>query len=141
MRPELTALLALADEKLRAAGLLVAGEAWGDASSRAYYAAFHAVSAALLSRGETYSRHGQVLGAFKRAFVHTGLLPREFTFRALLEVWFSRYPASVHTDLCRRFRFPDDTLPGRGDYYRVSPHPTWRGGNATPRQAESLSSS
>ena len=42
------------------------------AVSRAYYAAFHAVSAALLSRGETYSRHGQVLGAFNRAFVHTG---------------------------------------------------------------------
>jgi uncharacterized protein (UPF0332 family) len=79
VRPELTALLTLADEKLRAAGLLVAGGAWGDASSRAYYAAFHAVSAALLSRGETYSRHGQVLGAFNRAFVHTGLLPREFT--------------------------------------------------------------
>jgi uncharacterized protein (UPF0332 family) len=79
VRPELRALLALADEKLRAAGLLVAGGAWGDASSRAYYAAFHAVSAALLSRGETYARHGQVLGAFNRAFVHTGLLPKEFT--------------------------------------------------------------
>ena len=79
MRPELTALLTLADEKLRAAGLLVAGGAWGDASSRAYYAAFHAVSAVLLSRGETYSRHGQVLGVFNRAFVHTGFLPREFT--------------------------------------------------------------
>ena len=48
-------------------------------SSRAYYAAFHAVSAALLSRGETYSRHGQVLGAFNRALVPTGLFPKEFT--------------------------------------------------------------
>jgi uncharacterized protein (UPF0332 family) len=79
MRSELTALLTLADEKLRAAGLLVAGGAWGDASSRAYYAAFHAVSAALLSRGETSSRHGQVLGAFNKAFVHTELFPKEFT--------------------------------------------------------------
>jgi uncharacterized protein (UPF0332 family) len=79
VRSEFTALLALADEKLRAAGLLVAGGAWGDASSRAYYAAFHAVSAALLSRGETYSRHGQVLGAFNSAFVHTELFPKEFT--------------------------------------------------------------
>lgn len=68
MSPELTALLTSADEKLRAAGLLVAGGAWGDASSRAYYAAFHAVSGALLSQGETYSRHGQVLGAFKQGF-------------------------------------------------------------------------
>jgi uncharacterized protein (UPF0332 family) len=73
------ALLALADEKLRAASLLIAGGAWGDASSRAYYAAFHAVSAALLSRGETYSRHAQVLGAFNKIFVHTGPFPKEFT--------------------------------------------------------------
>ena len=79
MRAEVTALLTLADAKLRAAGLLVAGGAWGDASSRAYYAAFHAVSVALLSRGETYARHGQVLGAFNRAFVHAGLFPQEFT--------------------------------------------------------------
>jgi uncharacterized protein (UPF0332 family) len=79
VRSELTVLLSLADEKLRAAGLLIVGGAWGDASSRAYYAAFHAVSAALLSRGKTYSRHGQVLGAFNRAFVHAGLFPREFT--------------------------------------------------------------
>lgn len=73
MRNELDALLALADEKLRAAHLLVEGGAWGDASSRAYYAAFHAVSVALLSRDKTYSRHGQVLGAFNRGFIHTGL--------------------------------------------------------------------
>lgn len=73
MRDELAALLALSDEKLRAAQLLVAGGAWGDASSRAYYAAFHAVSAALLSRDETYSRHGQILGAFNKGFVHTGV--------------------------------------------------------------------
>ncbi len=79
MRNELDALLALSDEKLRAAQLLVQGGAWGDASSRAYYAAFHAVSAALLSRDETYSRHGQVLGAFNRSFIHTGVFPRKFT--------------------------------------------------------------
>lgn len=79
MRSELTALFTLAEEKLRAAHLLIAGGAWGDASSRAYYAAFHAVSAALLFRGETYSRHAQVLGAFNKSFVHTELLPREFT--------------------------------------------------------------
>ena len=60
MREELAAMLALAEEKLRAARLLLEGEAWGDASSRAYYAAFHAVSAALLSQDETYSSHAQV---------------------------------------------------------------------------------
>lgn len=79
MRDELTAILTLAEEKLRAAHLLIEGEAWGDASSRAYYAAFHAVSAALLSRNQTYSSHAQVLGAFNKVFVHLGLFPREFT--------------------------------------------------------------
>ena len=79
MRDELAAMLAMAEEKLRAARLLLAGEAWGDASSRAYYAAFHAVSAALLSRSETYSSHAQALGAFNKGFVHPGLFPREFT--------------------------------------------------------------
>ena len=72
-------MLALAEEKLRAARLLLDGAAWGDASSRAYYAAFHAVSAALLSRDETYSSHAQVLGAFNKTFVHAGHFPREFT--------------------------------------------------------------
>jgi uncharacterized protein (UPF0332 family) len=51
VRPQLTMLLTLADETLCTARLLIAGGAWGDASSRAYYAAFHAVSAALLSHG------------------------------------------------------------------------------------------
>lgn len=50
-----------------------------DASSRAYYAAFHAVSAALLSKGETYSSHAQVLGRFNKTFIHHGIFPREFT--------------------------------------------------------------
>ena len=79
MKTQMSRTLIGSRQKLRAAGLLVAGGAWGDASSRAYYAAFHAVSAVLLSRGQTYSRHGQVLGTFNRAFVHTGLLPKEFT--------------------------------------------------------------
>lgn len=46
MKAELTTLLVQAEEKLRAAKLLLQGMAWGDASSRAYYAAFHAVSGA-----------------------------------------------------------------------------------------------
>lgn len=79
MKDELKAMLAQSEEKLRAARLLLDGGAWGDASSRAYYAAFHAVSAVLLSRGETYSSHAQVLGRFNKEFVHSGVFPREFT--------------------------------------------------------------
>lgn len=79
MRDELKAMLAQADEKLRAARLLLEGSAWGDAASRAYYAAFHAVSAVLLSKGESYSSHAQVIGAFNKGFVHPGIFPKEFT--------------------------------------------------------------
>jgi uncharacterized protein (UPF0332 family) len=79
VKEEIKAVLAQAEEKLRVARLLLDGHAWGDASSRAYYAAFHAVSALLLSRGETYSSHAQVIGRFNKEFVHSGLFPAEFT--------------------------------------------------------------
>lgn len=79
MKEEVASLLALAEEKLRAAKLLLDGRAWGDASSRAYYAAFHAVSAALLARGQSFSSHARVLGAFNKEFIHQGIFPREFT--------------------------------------------------------------
>ena len=59
--------------------MLLDARAFGDAASRAYYAAFHAVSAALLARGQAYSSHAQVLGAFNKDFVHEGSFPREFT--------------------------------------------------------------
>lgn len=78
MKEEIKAILAQAEEKLRAARLLLNGHAWGDASSRAYYAAFHAVSALLLSKGETYSSHAQVISRFNKEFVHTDIFPREF---------------------------------------------------------------
>ena len=75
----MAALLAHARAKLEAALVLLAARAPGDAASRAYYAAFHAVSAVLVARGQAYSSHAQVLGAFNRDFVHAGMFPREFT--------------------------------------------------------------
>lgn len=79
MREELKTMLAQADEKLRAARILLDGNAWADAASRAYYAAFHAVSAALLSLGKTYSSHAQILGAFNKEFIRPGIFPKYFT--------------------------------------------------------------
>lgn len=79
MKQELKTMLTQAEEKLRAADLLLKGGAWGDAASRAYYAAFHAVSAVLLSKGQTYSSHAQVLGMFNKEFIHSGTFPDEFT--------------------------------------------------------------
>ncbi|MBI1871503.1 MAG: glutamate--tRNA ligase [Chlamydiae bacterium] len=79
MKAEIKSMLIQAHEKIRAARILLEGGAWGDAASRAYYAAFHAVSAVLLSGGETYSSHAQVIGAFNKNFVHAGVFPPEFT--------------------------------------------------------------
>jgi len=69
----LTAMLAKAEEKLAIAQNNLDAGFFDDASSRAYYAAFHAVSAVLAQHGMTYSSHHQVLGAFNRDFVNTGL--------------------------------------------------------------------
>jgi uncharacterized protein (UPF0332 family) len=49
-----------------------------DASaSRSYFAAFHAVSAYLLHRGASLTKHSAVEAAVHRDLVHAGLWPRE----------------------------------------------------------------
>lgn len=48
---------------------------YGDASSRSYYAIYHAMSAALATKGLTFSSHAQTIGAFNREFVKNGLYP------------------------------------------------------------------
>lgn len=60
MTPECEALLAAADAKLRAADLLLTEGLPDDAASRAYYAAFHAVSALHLADGNAFSCHAQL---------------------------------------------------------------------------------
>ncbi|MEA3644060.1 MAG: HEPN domain-containing protein [Lamprobacter sp.] len=60
MTPECNALLTAAEAKLRAADLLLAEGLPDDAASRAYYAAFHAVSAIHLAQGNAFSSDAQV---------------------------------------------------------------------------------
>jgi uncharacterized protein (UPF0332 family) len=79
LNSELEQLLQKAEEKLRVAALLIKEDAPSDAASRAYYAAFHAVTALHLSRGNAYSSHGQVIGRFNKDFVKTGVFPDTFT--------------------------------------------------------------
>lgn len=61
----------------------------GDASSRAYYAVFHAISAVLAERGLSFSSHVQTLGAFNRELVKTGVFPTD-TFRKLQRLFEDR---------------------------------------------------
>lgn len=52
---------------------------YGDCSSKAYYAVFHALQAVLLTKGLTHSKHWQVMGAFNKECVHKGLFPQDFS--------------------------------------------------------------
>lgn len=47
------------------------------AASRAYYAAFHALTALFALRGQTFSRHTGIRAALHREFVQPGLLGME----------------------------------------------------------------
>lgn len=79
MSPAIRDILETAEAKLKAAELLLREHIYGDAASRAYYAAFHAISALHLSQGNTFSSHAQLIGRFNRDFVRTGLFPPELT--------------------------------------------------------------
>lgn len=76
--PEIEATLKVAADKLKSARILLENDQYSDAASRAYYCAFHAVTAVLLGRNLVFSSHGQTIGAFNREFVKTGLFPSHF---------------------------------------------------------------
>lgn len=67
-----------ARKKLEVAQKLFDLGEYEDAISRAYYAAFHAAQALLLSRGEKATTHQGVLTLFGLLFIATGELDRKF---------------------------------------------------------------
>jgi uncharacterized protein (UPF0332 family) len=100
-REAAVALLAKAERTLAAAKNGLTHDFYDDASSRAYYAAFHAASAALADRGLFFSSHGQTLGAFNKEFIHKGSSPAE-AFQMLRRLFEHRqigdYSATVSID-------------------------------------------
>lgn len=107
MTPECDALLAAADAKLRAADLLLTAGLPDDAASRAYYAAFHAVSALHLADGNAFSSHAQLIGRFNKDFVRTGRMPTAFS-KVLTRLFQDRQlgdygaPASISPEQARQ---------------------------------------
>ena len=75
----LRAIIAKAEEKLAAAQRDMDAGFPGEAASHAYYAAFHAATAALATRGLSFSSHRETIGAFNREFVKQGCLPPDTT--------------------------------------------------------------
>jgi hypothetical protein len=72
-------MFAKSKDKLKTANIDFEHGQYDDAVSRAYYAVFHAISAALLSRKLHFSSHSQTIGAFNREFVKPGLVPADFS--------------------------------------------------------------
>jgi uncharacterized protein (UPF0332 family) len=69
---EVTGGLARARNEIAAARTLIAAGFELQAISRAYYATFYAAEAALLTAGETRSKHSGVIAAFGRLVVKDG---------------------------------------------------------------------
>src|SRR3990172_5136473 len=74
---EIAAQLERADTSLQAAKDLLEKEYYDIAASRAYYAAFYASSALLLSAEIDSSKHSGVIAAIHREFVKTGKIDKE----------------------------------------------------------------
>jgi uncharacterized protein (UPF0332 family) len=74
---EISANLERAETNLQAAKDLVEKEYYDIAAARAYYSAFYAASALLLSTGLDTSKHSGVIALIHQHFVKTGKLDRE----------------------------------------------------------------
>jgi uncharacterized protein (UPF0332 family) len=75
--PEITANLQRAETNPHAAKDLLDKEYFDIAAARAYYAAFYAASALLLSQGVDTNKHSGVIGLVHQHFVKTGKLDQE----------------------------------------------------------------
>jgi uncharacterized protein (UPF0332 family)/predicted nucleotidyltransferase len=68
------------------------------ASSCAYYAAFYAMQAVILTKNLSLSRHTGVISAFNQHFVKTGIFPTEFG-RAINQLFRERQTGDYEFDL------------------------------------------
>jgi len=77
-RTVLRQMLAKARRKLAAARRELKARYFEEATTHAYYAAFHAVTAILATQGLAFSSHAQTIGAFNARFDRAGLFDKEF---------------------------------------------------------------
>jgi len=74
---EVMANIERAEQSIQAAKELHGGEYYDFAASRAYYAAFYAATAALLTEDIEANKHSAVIAMFHQRFVKTGKLDKE----------------------------------------------------------------
>lgn len=78
MNEEMKALLKKAEDSIKGARILFNDELYGFAASRAYYAMFYLVSAVLLSKDMSFSKHQAVVASFGQHFVKTKIFEQKF---------------------------------------------------------------
>lgn len=74
---EITANVQRAEQSIEAAKQLLMGGHYDFSASRAYYAAFYAASAVLLTEGVELSKHSAVIASIHQKFVRIGKLSKE----------------------------------------------------------------
>jgi uncharacterized protein (UPF0332 family) len=92
VNPRVQAFMEMARENLRQARWDPQGGFLRGAVSGAYYTMFYAATAALLIRGQEYSKHQGVVGAFGKEFARTGQL-KPHLHRYLLDALDDRHEA------------------------------------------------
>lgn len=78
LREQLKAMIGKSERTLRAAKEHLEKKDSDFASSKAYYAVFHLMQAALLTKGRSYSKHAGVISGFSEVFIRTGTFPAKF---------------------------------------------------------------
>ena len=78
-RNDIQLMLAKAHDKLETARINFSNGKYDDTVSRCYYAVYHAMNAALISKGFSFSSHAHTIGVFNREFVKTGVFPKYFS--------------------------------------------------------------
>ena len=88
LQSQIERMIKKANETLEDAEILFSKNRFNSSSSRAYYAVFHIMQAALLTKNLTYKKHSGVISAFSKQFIKTGIFPKEF----------ARYIKSLRSD-------------------------------------------
>ncbi|CAG1001309.1 MAG: HEPN domain-containing protein [Candidatus Methanoperedens sp.] len=78
MNDEMKALLKKSQDSIKGARILFDDELFGFAASRAYYAMFYLVSAILLTKDMSFSKHQAVVASFGQHFVKTKIFEQKF---------------------------------------------------------------
>lgn len=88
LQSQIERMIKKANETLEDAEILFSKNRFNSSSSRAYYAVFHIMQAALLTKNLTYKKHSGVISAFSKQFIKTGIFSKEF----------ARYIKSLRSD-------------------------------------------